>query len=141
MTVPAVLLPVFVQVALTFVLLVWMATTRVSLLRRGEVHPRDIALGQPAWPTAALQVSNAFRNQCELPMLFYVAVIIALFTRNTSFLFVILCWIFVLARIAHAVIHVTSNRISLRGPVFGIGMLTLIIMWIVLAIDIYLAVR
>ncbi len=141
MSVQAVLLPVFVQVALTFALLMWMATQRVTLIRRRQVHPRDIALGQPAWPPHVQQVSNAFRNQCELPVLFHVLVILALFTRSAGLLFVVLAWLFVLARLAHAYVHVTSNRVSVRGPLYGIGALVLIIMWIVFAIDIYLAAK
>lgn len=139
MTVQAVLLPMFIQVTLTFVLLMWMATTRVTMLRRGEVREADIALGQPNWPPRALQVSNSFRNQFELPVLFYVLVILALFTRNASLLFVVLSWIFVLARLAHTYEHVTLNRVRLRGAVYGIGALVLAAMWIIFAADVVLA--
>ena len=48
-----ILLPVFVQVALTFALLFWMASARTRAVRRGETKIRDIALGQPAWPARA----------------------------------------------------------------------------------------
>ena len=46
MSISAILAPLFVQVALTFVLLFWMGRSRVALLRSGEVKVRDIALGE-----------------------------------------------------------------------------------------------
>ena len=65
MSVPAILLPLFVQVFLTFALLIWMASVRGRALRGGEVRPVDIALRQRAWPERVEQVGNAFANQLE----------------------------------------------------------------------------
>lgn len=139
MTIKMILLPLFVQIALTFVLFCWMAYHRTTLIRSRAVHPRDIALRQPNWPPHVLQVANAAHNQLELPMLFYVLTILAIITRKADVLFLVLAWLFVVSRLAHAYVHVTSNRISIRGPVFGIGLLVLIIMWIVFMIEILLA--
>ncbi|HVV63670.1 MAG TPA: MAPEG family protein [Pseudolabrys sp.] len=136
MPISVLLLPLFVQVALTFVLYFWMAYHRTSLLRRGDVHPRDIALRQPNWPPYALKVANAAHNQLEIPMLFYVLTILAIVTHKADVLFVALAWLFVLARLAHAYVHVTSNRISVRGPLFGLSLLVLVIMWIIFMIRI-----
>jgi hypothetical protein len=136
MPLAVVLLPLFVQVALTFVLWLWMAYYRVILIRRHEVQPRDIALREPNWPPYVLQVANASHNQLEIPILFYVLTILAIITRKADLLFVVMSWIFVLSRIGHAYIHVTSNRISVRGPAFGIGLFVLTIMWIIFAVRI-----
>src|SRR4051812_26066315 len=102
MTVQMILLPVFVQVALTFALLFWMASARRASLTAGETRIRDIALREPAWPARAAQISNCYDNQFQVPLLFYVAVIVALFTKSADLIFVVLSWIFVLARVAHA---------------------------------------
>jgi hypothetical protein len=136
MSIRFVLLPLFVQVVMTFVLYLWMAYHRVSLIRSGAVHPRDVALRQPNWPPHVLQVANAAHNQLEIPLLFYVLTILAIITRHADLLFVVLAWIFVLVRIAHAYVHVTSNRLSLRGQVFGISLVVLIVMWIVFIVRI-----
>jgi len=136
MSLPEILLPLFVEVALTFLLWFWMAYYRVTLVRSGAVHPRDIALREPNWPPYVLQVANAAHNQLELPMLFYVLTILAIISKHADVLFVVLAWIFVLSRVAHAYIHVTSNRISLRGPVFGVSLLVLFIMWVIFIVRI-----
>jgi hypothetical protein len=129
MSVVETLQPLFVQVLLTFVLLFWTAGLRWDALRRRKVHPRDIALREPNWPPRATQIGNAFLNQLELPVLFYVLTILVLLTRTVDFNFVLLAWIFVALRIAHAYIHVTSNRVSVRGSVFILGAIVLAIMW------------
>ena len=138
MPIAYVLLPLFVQVALTFVLYCWMAYHRVTSVRSGAVHPRDVALRQPNWPPRVTQIANAAHNQLELPMLFYVLTILSIITRHADLLFVVLAWIFVLARLVHAYIHVTHNRLSARGGVFGIGLLVLMIMWVIFMVRILL---
>ena len=78
MTLRDVLLPLFVEVILTFVLLFWMAFLRTSAVTSGSIATRDIALREPNWPAGATQVANAFHNQLELPMLFYVLTILVI---------------------------------------------------------------
>lgn len=138
MSIQTVLLPLFVQVVLTFVLYSWMAYHRVSLIRRGEVHPRDVALRQPNWPPHVLQVANAAHNQLETPVLFYVLTILAIITRHADVLFVVMAWIFVLLRLGHAYVHVTSNRLTRRGSVFGLALLVLMLMWLIFIVRILL---
>lgn len=134
MSIRTVLLPLFAQVALTFVLLIWMGSLRVAAVRRGEVHPRDIALREPNWPRRLLQVQYAFHNQLELPMLFYVLTILVWITRFADLLFVVLAWVFVLLRVAHAYVHVTDNNVPRRGLVFITGAIVLIVMWVIFAL-------
>ena len=138
MSIGFVLLPLFVQVILTFALYCWMAYYRVTAIRSGAVHPRDIALRQPNWPPHVLQIVNAAHNQLELPLLFYVLTILSIMTRHADILFVVLSWIFVLSRLGHAYIHVTSNRVPRRGAIFGIGLLVLMIMWLIFIVRILL---
>jgi hypothetical protein len=123
-------------VVLTFVLYGWMAYYRVTSINKGVVHPRDIALREPNWPPHVMQISNAAHNQLEIPILFYVLTILSIITHHADFLFVVLAWIFVLVRIAHAYVHVTSNRISVRGPVFGLGLMVLMVMWLIFMVRI-----
>ena len=88
MTVQDILAPLFVMVALTFVLLVWMGAVRVAAVRRGEVRVRDIALGQSNWPPRVQQISNCYHNQFQLPVLYYVLTILAWDTHHAGTLFV-----------------------------------------------------
>ena len=138
MSIPMILAPLFVLVLLTFVLVFWLAALRGPAFSRGEVRAEDVDLRQPNWPRRTMQVGNSFSSQFELPMLFYVLTILAIITKHADFLFVVLAWIFVLTRIAHAYIHTTSNNLKLRGPFFGIGALVLAIMWLIFMVRIML---
>lgn len=139
MMIQSALLPLFVQVGLTFFLMCLMGYRRMGTIRRGEVRIPDIALGEKTWPKSAQQASNAFSNQFELPVLFYVLTALSIYTQKADFLFVILAWVFVVLRMVHAYIHCTSNRLPLRMQVFTFGALVLMIMWIIYALRILLA--
>jgi hypothetical protein len=130
-----ILLPVFAQVALTFTLLFATATARVRALKRKEVRVADIALGQPAWPARATLIANAFRNQFELPVLFYTAVALAIVTGQVTFTFVVLAWIFVAFRVVHAFIHTGSNYVPHRFYAFAGSVFSVLAMWIVFAVQ------
>jgi len=139
MSVQFILAPLFVQVALTFVLLFWMAGTRFGSVRRGETRVKDIALGQPNWPAGVQQISNAYHNQFQLPVLFYLVVLLAYLLHKADLLFVLLAWVFVVLRILHAAVHTNSNRIGRRFQVFAAGALVLLVMWVVFAVRVMLA--
>jgi hypothetical protein len=132
----AILYPVFVQVMLTFALQLWMRRERLGAVRRGEVAFEDIALRQPNWPPRVMQISNAFHNQLETPILFYALVAFLMITSQVSLPFVVLAWLFVAARLVHATIHATSNRQPYRFYAYAAGSLVLIVMWVLFAIRI-----
>lgn len=138
MTLQAVLAPLFVQVALTFGLLFWLAPLRVGALRRNEVAAREIALGEKAWPPRLQKIANSLDNQFQLPVLFYVLVILAILARKTDLLFVIMSWLFVISRYVHALVHTGSNDVRVRGPIYGLGLIILVLMWIIFAVRVLL---
>ncbi len=139
MSTQAVLLPLFVQVALTFVLGFWMARMRVSAIRSREVKMRDIALREPNWPPRLTQIGNAFHNQLETPLLFYVLTILALVTRHGDLAFVLLAWVYVILRLMHAYVHVTDNDVRRRGPLFIASVIVLAVMWLIYVVRMLLA--
>jgi hypothetical protein len=139
MSISAVILPVLVLVGLTLILLLSLGRSRLSVLRAGEVKVRDIALGERNWPKRILQLQNAYHNQFELPVLFYALVALALITRKADMLFVVMSWMFVVSRLVHAAIHVTSNKVPWRFQAFVVGVLILAAMWIILAVRIFVA--
>ncbi len=136
MSLPAVLLPLFVEVALTFALLFWMSALRNRDFGAGAVKPQDIALRQPNWPQRTMQVANSYANQFELPVLFYVLTILEWVTRHAGVLFVVLAWLFVVFRLLQAGVHVTSNVVWWRGAFFGGSFVVLAIMWAIYIVEV-----
>jgi hypothetical protein len=136
MPVQQVLLPLFVEVILTFVLLFWLAPLRARDFSSGVTRPEDIALREPNWSKHSMQVAYSYSNQFELPVLFYVLTILAYFTRHAGILFVVMAWIFVIFRYLQAYVHVTSNQVRLRGSFFCVSAIVLAIMWIIYMVQI-----
>jgi hypothetical protein len=140
MSIQSVLLPVFVLIGLTFALLLGMAGARRRALVSRETRVRDIALGQPNWPVRTTQLGNCYRNQFELPVLFYVLIAIALPIRHADLVIVMLSWVFVVTRFVHAGIFVTSNDLNQRSLAWFAGVLVLLAMWVYFALKILLLI-
>jgi hypothetical protein len=138
-TAAMVLLPVFVQVGLTFAVLMAMAVARTSAISSGQTKPKDIALRQPNWPERPTQFANCFSNQFELPVLFYGLIALALPLRHADLVIVLLSWVFVVTRLIHAGIFVTSNDVRQRSLAWFAGVLALLIMWVWFAIGVLAA--
>lgn len=125
MSAQMVLLPVFVLVGLTFALLLWMASARTGALKGSE---------------QATQIGNCFSNQFEVPLLFYILIALALPLRHADLVIVMLSWVFVVCRFAHAGIFVTSNNLRQRGAAWFAGVLVLFAMWLYFALRILLLI-
>jgi hypothetical protein len=135
-----VLLPVVVLIGLTFALLLGMAGARRGALVGGQTKVRDIVMGQPNWPTRATQIGNCFKNQFELPVLFYILIAIALPLRHADLIIVLLSWVFVVTRFIHAGIFVTHNDLNQRSLAWFAGVLVLLAMWLYFALRIMLLI-
>jgi hypothetical protein len=138
MSIPSILLPLFVEVALTFGLLLWLGVRRREDLSNGTTRLSQIALREPNWSPRTLQTAYSFSNQFELPVLFYVLTVLEIITRHADFIFIVLAWIFVLSRLGQAYVHITGNNVRLRGAIYGVGAIALIIAWVIFAVRILL---
>src|SRR3977135_3416910 len=140
MSVQMVLLPVFVLVGLTFALLLGMATMRTRALTGGETKMKDVALGEPNWPTPGAPIGNCFSNQFEIPLLFYILIALALPLRHADLVIVLLSWVFVVTRFVHAGIFVTSNNVQQRSLAWFAGVLMVFAMWVYFALKTLLVI-
>jgi hypothetical protein len=118
-----VLLPVFVQVGLTFALLIGMVFGRRKALVSSETRNPDIAIGE-----------------FELPVLFYGLIALALPLRHADLFIVLMSWVFVVTRFAHAGVFVSSNDLRRRSAVWLAGVLVLLAMWIYFALKMLLLI-
>ncbi len=139
MSLATILLPVFVEVALTFGLVFWQAVAVRRDLASGRVRVPDMALGQKVWSPRTQQIANCFNNQFQTPVLFYVIVILALMLHKAGIAFVVMEWLFVASRLGHAFVHTGSNHVPTRGLVYGVGLVVLIVMWVSFALSVLAA--
>ncbi len=137
MSIQSVLLPVLLQVALVFGLLGVMAVARKAAMREQGLTGKDIALSDTAFPPRTRQISNCYKNQFEMPVLFMLAVIFGIVLRQTGWLFVVLEWLFVAFRFAHAAVHTTSNVVKLRGALFIGSAIATALMWLLIFVGVF----
>lgn len=124
------LYPMFAMVALTFVVLICTATLRVRSVLRKEIPIKyyRVMAGYEA-PEQVIKVGRQLSNLFEMPVLFYVAGLAYLALGLQIQGPVIVAWMFVLTRIAHAIVHVTYNNPLHRLIVFMAGNLCILVMW------------
>jgi len=140
MSIPMILLPVFVQVFLTFALLMGMAMGRGHALSSGQTKPRDVAARQANWPARTAQLGDCFSNQFEVPVLFYVLIALAMPLRHADLIIVMLSWVFVVTRFAHAGVFLTSNDVRTRSLAWFAGAIVVFVMWLYFALKILLLI-
>ena len=137
MSIQSVLFPVLLEVALVFVLLGMLAVARKAALRARDIDTRDVALGDEAMPVRARQIANCYSNQFEMPVLFLFAVIFGIVLHQTGWLFVLLEWLFIACRIAHAIVHTGVNVLRLRTMLFAGSAAATALMWILIFVGVF----
>ena len=133
MTGEAIFWPVLIQAGLTYAIYILVSMRRVGAIKTGQAKPADFRVPNVE-PEPSATAIRSLTNQFELPVLFYVCCIIMVMLGAVSTAAMVLAWIFALSRIAHAFVHVTSNRLRFRRPLFVVGFVASAAMWILLAI-------
>ncbi|MFT4001823.1 MAG: MAPEG family protein [Rhizobium sp.] len=127
--------PMVAHAVLVFILYALLAWRRRGLVKAGRIQPAQFRENHAAnEPAESLVVRNSIANQFELPMLFHACCIVLYVAQADNLAAVILAWIFVATRYAHAFVHVTSNDLRYRSPLFALGFVALAGMWVWLGI-------
>lgn len=128
----AIFWPLIVQTGLIYTIYVIMSRRRLAAVRSGEAKASDFRVPQIE-PEGSSTVVRNLVNQFELPFLFY-AVCMALYMVNgVNDATIVLAWAFVFSRIVHSWVHITSNRVRQRRPLFIVGFVINAILWLWLA--------
>ncbi|HWR96136.1 MAG TPA: MAPEG family protein [Arenimonas sp.] len=129
----AFVLPVFAMVLLN--LLVWLRLyqTRIGEMKRRRIHPQAVASSSQMAALEDTRAADNFRNLFELPVLFYAAMLLIIFSQTESLVLLVLAWAFVALRYLHSYIHCTYNRVKDRFTVYLFSGAALWAMWAVMA--------
>ncbi|MCR6499309.1 MAPEG family protein [Shinella sp. CPCC 101442] len=125
--------PVIAHVALVFILYFLLSSRRMAAVKSGQAKPEQFRENRDE-PLESVTVRNAIANQFELPVLFYAVSILLYLVDADNPVTVAGGWLFVALRYAHAYVHVTSNRLRYRRPLFIAGFAVLGLLWIWLGI-------
>ena len=135
----ALIYPMFALVLLTASVLVILFRRRVRAVRAGNVPISYFKIYQgAAEPASAAQAARHFSNLLEAPTLFYTGCVAAMVTHSANALVVTLAWLYVAARLAHALIHLGRNKLRLRIAAYFLGWVALLLLWCSLALNVAL---
>lgn len=124
--------PMIIVALATLLLYFPMSSARVASVKSGKTKA-SVYRHNVGEPEESLRFSNAIRNQYETPILFYAVCIATYVTNNATMVMIGLAFAYAVFKLAHIFIHVTTNRLRHRRPVFALSMVVLIVMWIGLA--------
>jgi hypothetical protein len=116
---------------LTFIVMHIMARRRFAAVKSGALSSgyfRTYRGAEP--PDACVQAARQYENLFEMPVLFYALIAILLAIPFVDLILLVLAWVFVVARIVQATIHLSSNNVALRFYAFAVSALILLAMWI-----------
>lgn len=125
------LLPLLAQVLLTFIVLITMCIERISEMKTRHVDPEQMKTRsdwQGKLPGSEASANN-FLNLFESPVLFYIAILLALILMLQDRILVVLAWSYVASRYMHSFIHITYNLVMHRFTVFLFSCFLLLAMW------------
>src|SRR5687768_7938516 len=120
--------PVIAQVLMTLLIYVRLIKVKIAEIKAGRVDKTRSPLYEDAWPESVRQINNNIRNQFELPVLFYVMAVILWALDAVHGLAVAAASLFVLSRIAHALVHLSTNYVPSRRRYFTVGWWVLMFM-------------
>jgi len=124
-------LPVLIQIAITIIGFMLLGVRKARALKAGNVDQTKTALDNDAWPDYVLMVSNNIRNQFQVPVLFYVLCFTFYSINAVTTTVLYLAWAFVISRVIHAYIHMSTNYVPARFRVFTVGFVIVVIMFII----------
>lgn len=134
----AILAPIFVLALWTFIVLNVVGISRIRAAARKIVGPDDFRLGESDRVPERVRVANRnYMNLLELPVLFYTLCILVYVTGMSTTVMLVLAWLYVALRVAHSVIHLSSNNVIHRLRAFVGSNAVLLVMWVMAAIGLW----
>lgn len=126
--------PALAMAALTCAVWFRMYFMRIGQMKRERIHPQAVATSaQAAARLTDSRAADNFRNLFELPVLFYLALVVASLSGQVNAAVLVLAWLFVALRVLHSAIHCTYNKVMHRFQAYLVGGLVLWALWGVLA--------
>ena len=126
-----ILMPVFLQILLTSVVLVLMGRRRIRAAKNKEISVAAFkTMNLSGANEQVIATSRNFENQFQMPMLYLFSVLFTLQLGLADMGYVVMGAAFVLLRLVHTFVHIGSNNVRLRFNVFLLGCVVLWAIWL-----------
>jgi hypothetical protein len=99
----------------------------IEYFRDYQSQPLDEWIERPA---------RAFNNLMQVPVLFYILALLMMTIPWVDRAQIDLAWIFVAARVLHAVVYIGFNYVPFRFAIYAVSCITLGVMWMRFALSV-----
>ena len=123
----AILWPMLAHIGLVVFLYAWLTYARTMAVRRGEVDYSCFVLGREE-PLRIARITRNLANQFELPAIFYALVVLLLALGRVHWIDVAAAWVFFAGRVMHTLVQTLTDNVPLRGQVFVINFLAVVVL-------------
>ena len=128
----AIFWPLIIQTGLIYAIYLVASGRRQRAVRAGKVRAAEFKVPMIEPEPSATAIRNLI-NQFELPFLFYVVCVVLYMVNGVNYPVLFLAWVFVASRICHSYVHITSNDVRKRRPLFILGYVVNAMLWLWLA--------
>ena len=115
-------------------LIIWcvMYARRIPAMQRAKIHPDTAQSPDGDWkgkmPARVQYAAHNYNHLMEQPTIFYALMFYITLTGVESGLMGHLAWAYVILRVIHSLVQITSNKVMVRFSVFTLSTIVLIVM-------------
>ncbi len=126
----------FLSTLFAMFILVTLVMMRLALARKKGIETKEVSenfyklYNQGDESVAAIQARRNLANLFEIPVLFYVVVLLIFVTHKIDPMLHFLAWGYVGLRYLHSLIHLTINHVMARFAAWGFSNVVLVVMWV-----------
>lgn len=121
------LLPFLGHFALVAGLYIWLTWERQTALRKGEIKPAAF-VNANADPERSKRVARNLSNQFELPVFALFAAAVIYQSGRIEAIDIAAAWLFLIGRLIHTGVQTLTTNVPLRGLVFLINFIAVVIL-------------
>jgi len=115
------------HIGLIVILYAWLTVARTRAVQRGETEYSCFILGRDE-PLHVARITRNLANQFELPLVFYALVVLLIALARVTWIDVAAAWLFFIGRVVHTLVQTLTDNVVLRGRVFVINFLAVLLL-------------
>ncbi|SRR6266511_564563 len=123
----SILWPMLAHIGWVVLLYAWLTVARQRAVRSGAIESSCFVLGREE-PLEVARITRNLANQFEWPVIFYGLVVLLVALGKVTLVDVIAAWVFVLGRVIHTLVQTLTDNVPLRGQVFMINFLAVLVL-------------
>ena len=115
-------------------LIIWcvMYARRIPAMQKAKINPDTAKSPDGDWkskmPERAHFAAHNYNHLMEQPTIFYALMFYIALTGGEGFLTWHLAWAYVILRVLHSLVQITSNKVMVRFTIFSLSTIVLIVM-------------